>query len=110
MRFCNKFFISFLLVMSVAGTISAQTPGKKSGITFYLQAGPSYYHLFGRTASNLKTDTKFIINWHAGLLAQFPVSENFFIETGIMLQKKGGKNPDTLEFTNSPYRVDITYL
>ena len=75
--------------------------------TFGIKAGLNLANMLAKDATG-NFDTKTLTGFHLGATAEFPVSEQFSFETGLLLSTKGSK--ENYGDLNTDGKYTITYL
>jgi len=95
-----------LISACLLGTFISQAQTTKAtvgGTTFGIRAGVNFQNLNGQFAGN-DLDNKIKVGFNAGLNAEIPLADEFYIQPGLLFTTKGAKadNDDT--------KVNISYL
>lgn len=72
--------------------------------TFGIRAGVNFFNLNGKFAGN-DLDNKLKVGFNAGVNAEIPLADEFYIQPGLLFTTKGAKADN-----NSDTKVNINYL
>jgi Outer membrane protein beta-barrel domain len=86
----KKLLANLFLVLSFA-SVCAQSKTQSSGIGFGLRAGFNMQNINGRDFNDNKLENKLVPRFHAGLYAELPLADEFFVQPGVLFATKGTK-------------------
>ncbi|WP_315821067.1 porin family protein [Paraflavitalea speifideaquila] len=96
-----------LIAACLAGTFISQAQTKKSAAgttTFGIRAGVNFQNLNGKFAGS-DLDNKIKVGFNAGVNAEIPIADEFYLQPGLLFSSKGAKADN-----NSDTKVNINYL
>ena len=94
----KKIILSVALLLAAGFSASAQ-----EDIKFGVKAGVNFA-TFGGDADNADTRTGF----HAGIVAEFKLSENFSVQPELLYSQMGAKSESSESFAGVTYRSEVT--
>ncbi len=74
------------------------------GVRFGVRAGLNFANLSG---DNLDLDSR--TSFHVGVIADIPLMQSLYIQTGLYFQSKGAKNEYTMEYNGYDAKIEDTY-
>jgi hypothetical protein len=86
-----------------AAAVQAQTT-QKSGVHFGIRAGVNFQNINGRNLSDNKLENKLVPRLQAGVTADVPLADDFYLQPGLLYSGKGTK------FKGSNYVLNLSYL
>lgn len=86
----KKLLASLLLALSFA-CVYAQSKTQSSGAGFGIRAGFNLQNINGRDFNDNKLENKLVPRFHAGLYAELPIADDFFVQPGVLFATKGTK-------------------
>jgi hypothetical protein len=84
--------------------VNAQAKKESSGITFGIRAGVSLQNINGRDAADNKLENKLVPRINAGLNAELPLADDFYVQPGALFATKGTK------FKGSDVILNLSYI
>lgn len=96
-----------LISACLLGTFISQAQSTKAavgGTTFGIRAGVNFQNLNGKFGGN-DLDNKIKVGFNAGINAEIPLADEFYIQPGLLFTTKGAKADN-----NSDTKVNINYL
>lgn len=95
-----------LLTLAIVTTFSAYSQvGRPS---FGIRAGVNFQNLNGKDAGDDKLENNLKVGFNAGVNAELPVAEDFYIQPGVLYSTKGAKLDDN--FAGSDVKVNLGYI
>ncbi len=94
-----KLILPALLLMMSSMALNAQT-------SFGIRAGVNFQNLNGKDASGDRLDNKIKTGFHAGVLADIAVAEDFYFQPGLLYSTKGAKG----EVLTSDVTINLGYI
>lgn len=111
----NIIALSVLLALTGA-CANAQSAGTATitsgGTTFGLRAGVNMQNINGKDAINNKLENKLIIGYNAGVNAEIPIANDYYLQPGILFSTKGAKlnnNYGTIKLSYLEVPVNFVY-
>lgn len=107
--------IFFLTVLFFTGTVymvSAQsTKATASGVSFGIRAGVNLQNVNGRDFNDNKLENKLVPRLQAGVVANIPLADEFYIQPGVLFSGKGAKEKGSNDNVNVSYLdIPVTFL
>ncbi|RYY57664.1 MAG: PorT family protein [Chitinophagaceae bacterium] len=93
----TKFFLTLTLALAVTVATNAQT-------TFGVRGGVNLYNLTGKDAVGDDFNNKLKVGFNAGVNAEIPVGEDFYVQPGLLFSQKGAKAD------GSDAKVNLSYV
>jgi len=106
------FFSTALLVAGAFFSATAQsTTAKSSGISFGIRAGVNLQNINGRDFNDDKLENKLVPRFQAGVVADIPLADQFYIQPGLLFSGKGAKENGSDDNVSVSYlEVPLTFL
>ncbi len=86
---------SLILIFSLAGSMAFAQGSSDSRTSFAILGGVNLQNLNGKDLSGGKLKNDLLIGYHAGFNVHIPLSPQFYIQPGLLLNTKGAKIDDT---------------
>lgn len=83
--------------------VQAQTT-KTKGVSFGIRAGVNFQNINGKNASGDRLENNLIPRFNAGVTADVPLADDFYLQPGLFYAGKGAKILDT------DYKTKMSYL
>ncbi len=99
----KQLFVSVYLLAACI-TIHAQSKKQSGGISFGARAGINFQNINGRDFNDNKLENKLVPRFHAGLNAELPLADEFFVQPGVLFATKGTK------FKGSNTVLNLSYI
>jgi Outer membrane protein beta-barrel domain len=100
----KKLFVIVFLFISCA-SLQAQTKKQSSsGAGFGIRAGFNLQNINGRDFNDNKLENKLVPRFHAGVYADLPLADEFFVQPGVLFATKGTK------FKGSNTILNLSYI
>ena len=93
-----------------AAAVNAQT-AKTNGVSFGVRAGVNFQNINGRSFTDSKLENKLVPRLQAGVVADVPLADDFYLQPGILYSGKGTKFKGSNDVLNISYLdVPVTFL
>lgn len=76
--------------------------------TFGVRAGVNFQNLNGKDADGDRLENDLKVGFHAGVNAEIPVADEFYLQPGVMISNKGAKINNALG--SDDFKTSLTYL
>lgn len=97
----------FLLAIMVMFGFSAMS--QTEGISFGLRGGVNFQNINGKDVTGDKLELDLLTGFNAGVVIQFPVAPEFFVQSGLLYTTKGAKS-DNFQGTNINMELNPSYI
>ena len=93
-----------------AAAVNAQT-AKTNGVSFGVRAGVNFQNINGRSFTDSKLENKLVPRFQAGVVADVPLADDFYLQPGLLYSGKGTKFKGSNDVLNISYLdVPVTFL
>jgi hypothetical protein len=99
----KKLLVGFFLLF-ISASLHAQSKKESGGTGFGVRAGFNLQNINGRDASDNKLQNKLVPRFNAGVYAELPLADEFFIQPNILFATKGTK------FKGSNTILNLSYI
>lgn len=100
----TKFLVTMTLALGIAAATNAQT-------TFGIRGGVNLFNLNGEAGNGNDLDNKLKVGFNAGVNAEIPVGDGFYLQPGLLFSQKGAKSNDGDTKINLSYvEVPVNFL
>jgi Outer membrane protein beta-barrel domain len=99
----QTFFLT-VLFYAITTLATAQSKKQSSGISFGARAGVNFQNINGRDGLDNKLENKLVPRFHAGVNAELPLADGFYVQPGVLFSTKGTK------FKGSNTVLNLSYI
>ncbi|MET0636992.1 MAG: porin family protein [Chitinophagaceae bacterium] len=99
----TKFFLTLAIAIGTTVATQAQT-------TFGIRGGVNFQNINGKEADGGDLDYKIKTGFSAGVNAEIPVGDGFYVQPGVLFSQKGAKLDDDLRINLSYIEVPVNFL
>jgi hypothetical protein len=100
----KKTVIVIIISCMTFGISMAQSKKSNNVVSFGIRAGVNFQNINGRDAFDNKLENKLVPRFHAGVNAEMPVADDFYVQPGVLFATKGTK------FKGSNTILNLSYI
>ena len=107
----KQFFLTLLVAGMFSAATAQSTKQTASGVSFGIRAGLNLQNINGRDLFDNKLENKLVPRLQAGVVANIPLADEFYLQPGVLYSGKGAKEKGTDNNVAINYvEVPITFL
>jgi Outer membrane protein beta-barrel domain len=99
-----KYLVMVVFSTAACFFVNAQSKKQSSGVSFGIRAGVNLQNINGRDELDNKQENKLVPRFHAGVNAELPLADDFFVQPGVLFSTKGTK------FKGSDVKLNLSYI
>jgi hypothetical protein len=97
-----------LVLMAVAICLTVTSFAQMGRPSFGVRAGVNFQNLNGKDGNDDRLENNLLVGFNAGVNAEVPIAQDFFIQPGLLYSVKGAKSDDA--FAGQDIKVKLNYL